>query len=325
MIRLEYQILIAVALDLLLGDPRWLPHPVRLMGWLITRTEALVLLILGDNRPAGAVMAVVVIALCAAFGWGIMQLAALIHPLAGGIVGIMLIYLSLAARDMVRHSEAVRQRLVENDLPGARKAVGMIVSRDAEALDEAGVCRSAVESVAENLVDGVISPLLFAAIAGPVGAVTFKAISTLDSMVGYKNERYLRMGWASARLDDLVNFVPARLTAPLIAIAALILKQSARHSLGVCIRDHDKHSSPNSAWSEAAFAGAMGIQLGGPTTYNGKTVSHPTLGDACYAIKPVHIRRANSLFVTTVLIATGVFLAGRMSLCWGIQALGVAT
>ncbi len=324
MIRLEYQILIAVALDLLFGDPRWLPHPVRLMGWLITRTETLTRRVLGNSRPAGAVMALVVICLCATCSWGVLRLTALIHPLAGDIAGIVLIYLSVAARDMVRHSEVVRQRLVDNDLPGARKAVGMIVSRDAEALDKAGVCRSAVESVAENLVDGMISPLLFATLGGPVGAVTFKAISTLDSMVGYKNQRYLKLGWASARLDDLANFIPARLTAPLVAIAAWALRHSAGRSLIICRRDHSRHASPNSAWAEAAFAGAMGIQLGGPTSYGGKMASHPALGDACQAIGPAHIHHANSLFMTTALIATGVFVAGRLAICWALDTMGVA-
>lgn len=325
MIRLEYQILIAVALDLLFGDPRWLPHPVRMMGWLIARAETRTRRVLGDSRSAGAVMAVVVIALCAACGWGVLRLAGLIHPLAGDIGGILLIYVSVAARDMVCHGEAVRQCLVDNDLPGARKAVSMIVSRDADALDEEGVCRSTVESVAENLVDGVIAPLLFAVVIGPVGAVTFKAVSTLDSMVGYKNAKYLKLGWASARLDDLANFIPARLTAPFIVVAAWVLRHSAARSLIICLRDHSRHASPNSAWTEAAFAGAMGIQLGGPTRYGGKMIAHPTLGDACQAIGPGHIRSANNLFVTTVLIATGVSVAGRLIVCWALDTMGGAT
>ena len=324
MIPLEYQIVIAVAMDLLFGDPRWLPHPVRLMGWLINRAEALARRVLGDNRPAGAVMALAVIGVCAACSWGLVWMVGLIHPLGGDIVGIVLIYLSLAARDMVRHSDAVRRCLVAGDLSGGRKAVGMIVSRDAEALDEVGVCRSTVESVAENLVDGVISPLLFAALAGPVGAVTFKAISTLDSMVGYKDQRYLKLGWASARLDDLVNYIPARLTALFIVMASWALRQRAGRSLAICLRDHALHPSPNAAWSEAAFAGALGIQLGGPTRYDGKMVAHPTLGDACQAIEPIHIRRANHLFMTTVLIAAGVFLAGRLMICRAVN-MGVAT
>jgi len=324
MIRLEYQILIAVALDLLFGDPRWLPHPVRFIGWLITRTETLTRRVLGSSRPAGAVMALLVITVCAACAWGVLLLAGLIDPLARDLVGILLIYLGVSARDMVRHSEAVRKCLVANDMPGARKAVGMIVSRDAEALDEAGVCRSAVESVAENLVDGVISPLLFAALAGPVGVVAFKAISTLDSMVAYKNERYLKLGWASARLDDLANFIPARLTAPLIVVAAWLLRLSAWRSLKICVRDHRRHASPNSAWSEAAFAGALGIQLGGPTVYGGEVVAHPTLGDARQAITPAHIRLTNILFLVTTLIATVVFVGGRLAICWAIDTTGVA-
>ncbi len=322
MIHLEYQILIAVALDMLLGDPRWLGHPVRLMGGLVRGAESLTRRLLGDGRVAGAVMAGVVIAICGACGWGLIRLAVLIHPLAGDLVGILLIYFCLAGRDMVRHSEAVRQRLIDNDLPGGRKAVGMIVSRDVDELDEAGICRSAVESVAENLVDGVISPLFFAAVAGPVGAVAFKAVSTLDSMVGYKNDRYLHLGWASARLDDLANFVPARLTPPFIALAAWLLNRSASRSLIICLRDHRRHASINSAWPEAAFAGAMGIQLGGPALYGGKIVSHPTLGDARHPIEPMHIRNANSLFIVTVLIATVAVVLWRLSFGWAMGSSG---
>ncbi len=322
MIHLEYQILIAVAMDLLVGDPRWFPHPVRLIGWLINRAESFSRGLGGSGRVAGVVLALVVVGVCAACGWGLLAGAMRVHPLAGDVVGILMIYFCLAGRDMVRHSEAVRKRLVANDLPGARKAVGMIVSRDAGGLDEAGVCRSAVESVAENLVDGVISPLLFAAVAGPVGAVAFKAVSTLDSMVGYKNEKYIHLGWASARLDDLANFIPARLTCPFIALAAGLLKHNPVRSLAICLRDRRLHSSINSAWSEAAFAGAMGIQLGGPASYGGKMVAHPHLGDLGEPIAPSHIRSANRLFVTTVLIATIFVVLGRLGLGWAMQAAG---
>lgn len=314
MIRLEHQVILAVVLDLLLGDPRWLPHPVRLMGRLIAAAETLVRRHLPDSRASGAVLAASVVALCAGCTWSVLRLASWIHPLVGDVVGILLIYLSLAARDMVHHSEAVHRCLADGNLSGARGAVGMIVGREVEALDEGGVCRATVESVAENLVDGVLSPLLFAVLAGAVGAVAFKAVSTLDSTVGYKNQQYLKLGWASARLDDLANFLPARLSPLLVAAAARLLRYGAGRSLSVCRRDRRRHASPNSAWAQAAFAGALGIQLGGPVIYEGETVSRPTIGDTCQAIGPAHIRRADILFIATTLIASIVFLAVSLTI-----------
>ena len=324
MIRLELQILAAMMLDLLLGDPRWLPHPVRAMGWLISRLERLARGVLGDRRIAGAALAAGVVGLSGLGSWAILQAANLAHPLAGDIVSIILIYTCLSARDMVRHSEIIRQKLDADDLPAARAATAMIVSRDTDALDEAGICRSTVESVAENLADGVIAPLLFAVVAGPIGAIVFKAVSTLDSMVGYKNERYIRLGWASAKLDDIANFIPARLTGPAVAIAAALTGGRAGRAMKICWRDHNLHASPNSAWSESAFAGALGIQLGGPTIYDGQVIEHPTLGDADEPIRPGHIRKANRLFIATALIVVAVLLAGRLGIHLMIQITGGA-
>ena len=225
--RLEYQILLAVLLDLLIGDPRWRLHPVRLIGWLAAQLETVTRAVL-PARAAGALTALAVIAAAGGAAWGLVRLAGAIHPYAADAVRIALIYTTIAARDLAQHSMSVYRALVQGDLPEARKRVGLIVGRDTADLDERGVTRAAVESVAESIVDGVTAPLFFAAIAGPVGAVVYRAVNTLDSMFGYRNERYLRFGWASARLDDAANFIPARLTAPLICLAALLLRGPCR-------------------------------------------------------------------------------------------------
>jgi len=297
--RLEIQILAAVALDLLLGDPRWLPHPVRGIGWLALKFESITRRVLRP-RVAGMVTAVGVVAVTGGIAWGLLAAARAAHPIAGDVVAILVIYTTLAARDLARHSMAVYEPLATGDLPEARRRVAMIVGRDTADLDEQAVARAAVESVAESIVDGVTAPLLLAALLGPVGAMVYRAINTLDSTFGYKNERYREFGWASARLDDVANAIPARLTAPLLCLASL-----RRESVRILRRDGRNHASPNSGLTEAAMAGALGIQLGGPSTYGGVPVDKPTLGDATRPIEPDDIRKANALMFAT----EGLFLA----------------
>ncbi|NQT85627.1 cobalamin biosynthesis protein CobD [bacterium] len=297
--RLEIQILAAVALDLLLGDPRWLPHPVRGIGWLALKFESITRRVLRP-RVAGMVTAVSVVAAAGGIAWGLLAAARAAHPIAGDVVAILVIYTTLAARDLARHSMAVYEPLATGDLPEARRRVAMIVGRDTADLDEQAVARAAVESVAESIVDGVTAPLLLAALLGPVGAMVYRAINTLDSTFGYKNERYREFGWASARLDDVANAIPARLTAPLLCLASL-----RRESVRILRRDGRNHASPNSGLTEAAMAGALGIQLGGPSTYGGVPVDKPTLGDATRPIESDDIRKANALMFAT----EGLFLA----------------
>ena len=222
--RLEYQILSAVAIDLVLGDPRWLPHPVRGIGRLALWLEAVVAPRAWGRRELPAcwrrLPRILLVGLAT---WGAIRLAAAVHPWAADAVSIFVIYTTIAARDLARHSMAVFRPLVAGDLVEARRRVGAIVGRDTQQLDEAGVVRAAVESVAESTVDGVTAPLFFAAIAGPVGAMVYRAVNTLDSMFGHQDDRYRQFGWAAARIDDLANYLPARLTAPLICLAAALL------------------------------------------------------------------------------------------------------
>lgn len=301
---LEYQILIALALDLLIGDPRWFPHPVRLMGKLALRLEGPARRLIRYSSISGALVVVILVGLAAVVTWSLVYWSKSVHPALGDLVSVFFLYTGLAMRDMVRHSTDVYQALITGPLTEARQKVGMMCGRDTDQLDEASVTRAAVESVAENMVDGVTAPLFYAVIAGPVGIMAYKAVNTLDSTFGYRNEKYREFGWAAARLDDVANFVPARLTAILLPLAARILGERASAAFWIFLRDGGKHPSPNAGQTEAAVAGALGLQLGGVSFYGGQMSNKPTLGDPVEAPAPGHIMRANALLVVT----TGFFL-----------------
>lgn len=299
----------AVVLDLLLGDPNWMPHPVRWMGRTISALEGPLRRLLpktpAGERGAGIVLALVLPALfgcgSALILWGLGQLS---HWLSWA-VQLWFTYQLLAARSLQKESMAVCFPLKEHDLEGARRAVSRIVGRDTQVLDETGVAKAAVETVAENTCDGVTAPLIFLFLGGlPVG-MAYKAVSTLDSMVGYKNEKYRWFGWASARLDDVLNFIPARLSGLLMCLGAALLPGcSGRRAWKVFWRDRRKHASPNSAHTEAACAGALGVQLAGDASYFGKIVSKPTLGDPIRPVEPEDIPLACRLMYATA----GLFL-----------------
>ena len=309
--RLEYQILAAVALDLLVGDPRWFPHPVQGIGWLARRLEAPTRRLFRRPHAAGVATAAAVIGVTGLLACGAIMFSKRLHPAAGDAVSIGLIWTTIAARDLARHSKAVYRALGARDLTEARRRAGMMVGRDTEALDESQVARAAVESVAEGIVDGVTAPLFFAAVAGPVGAIIYRAANTLDSTFGYKNDRYAKFGWASARLDDVLNFIPARLTAPLIPLAALLLGEQARNSLRILLRDRRCHTSPNAGFAEAAVAGALGVRLGGLNYYFGRPISKPTIGDPTAPLTGEHIPRANALMFATLCVFVAVCVGMR--------------
>jgi adenosylcobinamide-phosphate synthase len=303
---LEYQILAAVLLDLSCGDPRWFPHPVKFVGRFALFCEPVSRKAISHTRLAGLITVICVLAATAGISWGIVLAAGFLHPWLGDAVSILLIYTTLAARDLSRHSLEVYESLQEGDLPEARRRVGSIVGRDTEVLDEQGVVRATVESVAENTADGVTAPLLFAFLGGPVGALLYKAVNTLDSTFGYKNERYREFGWAAARLDDLVNYLPARLTATLVPAATVLAGLNARNSIKILFRDARNHPSPNSGYLEAAMAGALGVQLGGRNYYFGQPSQRPTMGDPLRPLARRDIIRVNALmFVTYALLLAG--------------------
>lgn len=312
MIPMGYAILIAYGLDLLIGDPTYLPHPVRAMAQLAKTYETCWRHCLTNQRLAGALTVVSVLVWVGGAVWGLLALAGRVHPWLADCLTIYLLYASLATRDLAAHSRRVYLALAAGDLALARQQVAMIVGRETATLDAHEVSRACIESVAENIVDGITAPLLWAAILGPMGAMLYKAINTMDSMFGYKNARYREFGWAPARLDDLANYLPARLTAALVVLAAALLGHSPVGALRIWRRDRRCHASPNSAQTEAAVAGALGLQLGGPSIYFGSVVAKPTIGDADQPITPAHILSTNRLMLVTTSLMVLLAAAGRL-------------
>lgn len=293
------QIAAALILDLFIGDPARIPHPVRLLGNLGTHLEIRCRTLEINLRLAGVLTLTAMIGASWLSVFLILKAAAFIDPVLHILACVIIFYTTFSIRDLLLHARAVVRALESENLTLAREKVGMIVGRDTSSLSEAGVIRAAVESVAESLVDGITAPLFYGFLAGPAGAVIYKAINTADSMFGYKNDYYRQFGWAGARLDDLANFIPARLTALLIPAAAFMLGLNAKNSWRILERDRKKHASPNSGHTEAAAAGALNIQLGGGSIYFGELISKPTIGIPGQTPRPDHIRQINRLMLTT--------------------------
>jgi adenosylcobinamide-phosphate synthase len=273
-------VLAAVVLDLVLGDPRALPHPVVAIGRLISFLEGPLRRLFPNARLAGVVLLVTTVGVVFALTALLLKAAYAIAPDAGLVLGLYFAWVSLAARSLHGESGKVFLAPGRGALPGARLALSYIVGRETALLEETEIVRGAVETVAENTGDGVIAPLFYLMLGGPPLAIAYKAVNTLDSMVGYKNERYLDFGWASARFDDLANYLPARLTGLLMVLAAPICALSGSGAWRVLRRDCRNHASPNSGYPEAAAAGALGVRLGGANSYFGKLVEKPTIGDS---------------------------------------------
>ena len=296
-------LLTGFALDLLFGDPHWLPHPVRLIGWLITKTERFLRAIAPKTARgefwAGAVLAVFVPAVSCAAPLLLLWVCAQIHPLLAFAVETVMCYQILAVKSLKTESMKVYQELKKGDLAAARRAVSMIVGRDTENLTAEQVTKAAVETVAENTSDGVGAPLFYLALGGAPLGFFYKAVNTLDSMVGYKNDKYLWFGRASAKVDDVFNYLPSRLTARLMILAARLLGMDAAGAKRIYLRDRRNHSSPNSAQTEAVCAGALGVQLAGDASYFGKIVHKKTIGDPLRPVVPDEIPAANRLLYGT--------------------------
>ena len=274
-----YILMVAITLDLILGDPRWLPHPVVGMGRLISAGEKILRRLIRNERTGGVLLLVSVVGSTSLITFLLLKGANAASPYLGSSLASILAWTCLAARSLHSESKLVADRLAIGDLAGARESLSRIVGRDTADLGEPEIWRALVETVAENTSDGIIAPLFYLMIGGPVLGLAYKAVNTLDSMVGYKNERYLRFGWASARFDDLANWLPARLTGLLMAGAAPFVGLSAVGAFRMMVRDGGNHSSPNSGIPEAATAGALRVRLGGTNRYFGKTVEKPTIGD----------------------------------------------
>lgn len=312
--RLEYQIGAAFMADLVFGDPRCLPHPVKGMARLGLALEDPLRRIIANARAAGILTELLVLGVTGGMAWALVAGAAHLHPVAGDVAAVLLLYTCFAGRDLASHAGRVRAALAAGDMPLARERVGMLVGRDTDGLDEPEVVRATVESVSENLVDGVTAPLFFALLGGPVGAMIYKAVNTMDSTFGYKNERYLKFGWAAARVDDVANYLPARLTVPFMVLAAAILRLNPVRAWRICRRDGRKHPSPNSGLAEATVAGALGVRLGGVNRYFGVPSTRPHMGDAIRPLEASDILRANRLMWAAALFFLTTLAALRMIL-----------
>ena len=294
-------------LDLIIGDPHNLWHPVIGIGKLIHITEKQLRKRLGSGktkeRLAGVFLVVIVCTMSVVIPWIIIMIAGRIHPyLKIAVMAIMCCQI-LATKSLKDESMKVYDKLKDNDLEGARYAVSMIVGRDTASLSSEGVTKAAVETVAENTSDGIIAPLFYMAIGGPVLGFFYKAVNTMDSMVGYKNEKYQNFGWAAAKFDDVVNYIPARLAAILMILGAALLRMDAKNAWKIYVRDRFNHASPNSAHTEAVMAGALQVQLAGDAYYFGKLYPKKTIGDAIRSIEPTDIKKANQLLYMTSLLA----------------------
>ena len=305
-------------LDALFGDPAWLPHPVVLMGRCISALEkhlrtALPKTPRGELAGGAAVAAVLPLGTLAVTGLACWA-AARLHPALGLALQMLWCGQALAAKGLAQESRNVYKELAKGDLPAARRAVARIVGRDTQNLTAAGVTRAAVETVAENTSDGVIAPLLYMLLGGAPLALTYKAINTMDSMLGYKNEKYLYFGRCAAKLDDAANWLPSRLAALLWVAAAALTGNSARGAWRIWRGDRRRHASPNSAQTESACAGALGVQLAGPAYYFGEYYDKPTIGDPLREIEPRDILRANRMMYAESLLALVLGLAVRLML-----------
>lgn len=297
--RMEFVITIAFCLDVLIGDPRWLYHPVRTIGSLATRLETPVRKLLRFDFAAGILIVLIIVGLTGLATWLLLAIANQIHPVAYYVLSTLLIYTTVASHDLAAHSNDVYRQLVKKDIAGARNKVAMIVGRDTDNLDESEITRATVESVAESTVDGVTAPLFYALIAGPIGAMIYKGVNTLDSTFGYKNDRYMKFGWASAKLDDVANYLPARITVPVMCLAAGLLRLRPVNAFKVMLSDRQNHTSPNSGFSEATMAGALGVQLGGANYYLGTASEKPAIGNTIEELNSEHIKKANQLMYAT--------------------------
>lgn len=309
-------------LDLILGDPYFLPHPVRLIGRLITTTEKR----LRKQRPAdhrttfyqGVKLVVFVLLIVFVVSGPLLWAAYHLHPYVGIILECVMTYQLLALKCLKTESMKVYRCLKEDNLTPAREAVSMIVGRDTDCLNEEGVAKAAIETVAENTSDGVIAPMLYLAFGGPVLCFLYKAINTMDSMIGYKNVDYLYFGRAAARLDDLVNYIPSRVSAHLMIIAAFLLPGShfsGPNAVHIYRRDRRNHASPNSAQTESVCAGALGIRLAGDASYFGETVKKPYIGDKLRKVEYEDIRRANRLMYVTAWLCEIICLLLLVCIC----------
>lgn len=313
-------ILPAFLLDCLLGDPQNPLHPVRIIGRMISWGVGFFRKFQTKNHVVefvfGMMLTIILLAFVYGSAVGVVGFLRVIEPWAAYIFEILLCYFIIAPRALRDESMKVYDSLQAEDITGARENLSRIVGRDTAELDSPAIVRATVETVAENFSDGVIAPLFFICIGGVPLGLAYKTINTLDSMIGYRNEKYEYFGKFAARLDDVANWIPSRISALFLLLATFVTKTDSRRALRVYLRDRRKHKSPNSAQTETVCAGALGLQLGGDNFYAGKLVSKPTLGDSVVSPAPLHIVTANRLMYAATAIGISAMLAATL----GIQA-----
>jgi len=291
--------------DLIFGDPYWMPHPIRLIGTLINKTEEVIRKFVKSDvalKIGGVALLFIVVTASFVVPFLLLKGAYVLSPYMAVALEAIMVYQILATKCLDVETAKVRTKLESDDLGGARAAIAMLVSRDTEQMDREDIVKASVETMTENIVDGIISPMFYIAIGGAPLGFAFKAVNTLDSMVGYKNEKYLNLGWASAKFDDVVNYIPARITAGLVIVASAFIGLDFKNAFKILVRDKKNHSSPNSPLSEAPAAGALRIQLGGKACYFGEVSQKPTMGDPLEEPSVKHIIKASQLMYATSFI-----------------------
>lgn len=308
----------AFLLDFCIGDPQFAHHPVRYMGRAIAALEPRFRRLPLPLTASGGLFALTLIPGAWAAATLLLEAARAVSPLLRTALEILLLYFFIAARGLSDAAGEIYGILKRGDLAAARSALAMIVGRETDRLSEAGVARAAVETAAENLVDGFIAPLFFFLLGGVPLAAAYKMVNTLDSMVGYKNETYREFGKVSARIDDAANYLPARLSVPVISMAAQLLDGRGAAAFRTALKEGRRHSSPNAGWAEAAFAGALRVKLGGPNVYHGKVVEKPYIGGAFKEVSVSDIPKACDLLELSVFLWAVVLCCARLvSGAWG--------
>lgn len=311
-------IVLGFLFDCIIGDPYNIPHPIKLIGRLIAAYEKAVRKHFKNLRLGGTLLALSVIAVSTALPLALLLVCYRIHILLGAAAESVLCCYMLAARCLCKESMKVCKAAKAGDTEEARKAVSMIVGRDTAVLDRDGIIRAAVETVAENTSDGVTAPLFYMGLGGAVGAFFYKSVNTMDSMIGYRAEKYADIGRFAAKLDDVLNCIPSRLTALLMSAAAPVVGLDGRNALRIWRRDRRKHASPNSAQTESACAGALHVRLAGDAWYFGKLHKKPYIGDDDRPIEAEDIRRANRLMYAASVLMLVISAAARCVIIGGI-------
>ncbi len=304
-----YQIALAFVADLLVGDPKGFPHPVKIIAHVASGLEAFFRKTFFSLKFAGIITTMIVVAASFFSVWMIIRGLDHVHPQLGWVASSFFIYTTLSVRSLFEESRSVLQYLKEPNICKARESLSNIVSRDTDNLEKEGIVRATVETVAESTIDGIIAPLFFAALGGAPLAIAFKAISTMDSLFGYKDETYRDFGWAPARMDDLANWFPARLGLLAIATSATLCGLSGKNSFAIAMRDGSKHPSPNAGFSEAAMAGALGVRLGGTSFYSGERNVKPFIGDKLRELELSDITQSHKIMFAASLLGLAVVIS----------------